>query len=188
MRPGVFQVSHSMVKPRLLTTAMHPTPVTQAMKVMLRMRRTQAMKPMNQTQPTSTLAILQQAAAVLIKGSPQSTAPQKAIQMQTAYSVITASAAMALCAKTTMKTSPAKNVHLRSCAFRQNLRLKGQIGPLDLRANVPRLLTVRNFPVVLRPAPHSLVVDAQADVEPTMTVVKTPSVDSGLASKPALTT
>ena len=107
--------------------------------------------------------------------------------MQTAYSAITASAVTALYAKTTMKTSPAKNVRLRSCAFRQNLRLRGQIGPPDLRANVPRLLTVRSSPVVLRPAPHSLVVDAQADVEPTMTVAKTPSVDSGLASKPALT-
>ena len=107
--------------------------------------------------------------------------------MQTAYSAITASAVTALYAKTTMKTSPAKNVRLRSCAFRQNLQLKGRIGHLDRQANAPRLLTVQNFPVVLRHAPHSLVVDARADVEPTMTVAKTPSVDSELASKPAPT-
>ena len=96
------------------------------------MRRTQVMKPMNQTPPTSTLAILQPAAAVLIKAHPNRL-HCRGRYMQTAYSAITASAVTALYAKTTMKTSPAKNVRLRSCASRQKLRLRGQIGPLHLR-------------------------------------------------------
>ena len=57
---------------------------------------------------------------------------------------------------------------------------EGQIGPRPA-ANVPRLLTVQNFPVVLDMLSPSLVVGARAVVEPTMTVVKIQSVDSELA-------
>ena len=74
--------------------------------------------------------------------------------MQTAYSAITASAVTALYAKTTMKTSPASRMCASGHVHSGRTYDEGQIGPPDLRANVPRLLTVRSSPVVLRPAPH----------------------------------